>query len=86
MKVACSVEFDSKFESEWHTRRAIVLPLIDRIEEAESLADLGDILTCEAGADYCVYNRICKLYFAYDTKNNAAELMGYAFRTFSEDV
>ena len=85
MKIILSEGFESQFNIEWHTRRELILPLMGRLTNASSLAELGDIIKCEAGGDYCIFNRIGKIYFTYDRATNEATLVKYAFKIVSMD-
>ncbi|CAI9832453.1 hypothetical protein IBTHAUMO2_780024 [Nitrosopumilaceae archaeon] len=49
MNVRRADSFEKQFEHEWHTRRTIVLSLINRLEEAEEITDLSEVLKCEGG-------------------------------------
>ena len=62
------------------SRSAIILPLIDRIENAATLDDLGNCASCDLGLDVCfVYNGVGKLYFQHHNHKTEATLLKFTF-------
>ncbi len=62
------------------TRSAVLLPLISRIERAQSLMDLENHSSCDLSDNVCfVFNGVGKLYFQHFNNETEVKLLRFAF-------
>jgi len=74
-----SLTFRKEWKIEPPTRKAIILPLIDRIKIANSIKDLDKMSSCDKGLRVCfIYNLVGKLYFRIHD-DNSVTLLKYIF-------
>ncbi len=67
-------------ENRTASRKAIILPLIDRIKNANSFNDLENKSTCNSSDNiYFVYNGFGKLYFQHFNNENEVKLIRFTF-------
>lgn len=70
--------FGNNLESHMYSRRAIVISLIDEIENASDIDELKFVSACSDSSIHFVYNRVCKLYFEL-LEGNRAKLLNFVF-------
>lgn len=74
-----SPTFKKEWKIELHSRKAIILPLINRIINAKNITELDQVYSCDQGLGVCViYNLVGKLYFKHD-KDASITLLKYVF-------
>ena len=72
--------FDKEFQALSFTRSAIILPLMMRLEKAQSLKELERYASCNLGMDVCfVYNGVGKLYFRHHNNQTEVALIRFTF-------
>ncbi|MDA7944161.1 MAG: hypothetical protein MPJ06_09230 [Nitrosopumilus sp.] len=52
------------------------------MEQAASIEELEDIVTCEADRGCCIFNMTCKVFFTYDA--DEVEMTEYEFKQETE--
>jgi len=74
-----SPTFKNEWKIEHPSRKAIILPLIDRIKSANSIDDLEHTSSCDKGIGVCfIYNFVGKLYFKHND-DLSVTLLKYIF-------
>jgi hypothetical protein len=74
-------QFIVNFKFQWHTRREIVIILMNRIEKSKSIDQLV-VSSCDTLENIYFVNdpqKTCKLYFQHFPKTNQVELLNFVF-------
>lgn len=70
--------FDNNLESHTYSRRAVVISLMDEIENASNIDELRFVSACSDSDIHFVYNYVCKLYFEL-LEENRVKLLNFVF-------
>ncbi len=82
MKVRWTPSFKEQFERDWASHQSVVNLIISKLEQAASIEELEDIVTCEADRGCCIFNMTCKVFFTYDA--DEVEMTEYEFKQETE--